>query len=165
MKLQRYLMKNWLKNLLFVLFSFLFLGFGMLLAEIFIRKKGNPLKDPNFLVESTTDTAFVITDTLSTITDDWSKDTITSLQAPQQTPEKETLKSNNDYLVIVGIFGKKSNANREVQKLKDLGYKNAYSFPKSSLDVVSAGQFSQEEAQNIASSLKSKGYDTVVKHQ
>ena len=37
-------MKNWSQNLLFILFSFLFMGLGMLLADFYIKRNGNPFK-------------------------------------------------------------------------------------------------------------------------
>jgi cell division septation protein DedD len=163
-------MKNWLKNLLFVLFSFIFLGLGILVAEIFIREKGNPLKDPNFLASTPdTDTLSVTNITTLDSTQGWVNDTIDlSEPLPQNTESKQVITNSiekKDYLVITGMYGQKANANREVQKLKDYGYSEAHSFRKSSMDAVSAGYFGKEEAENIASELKNKGFQAIVKHQ
>ncbi|MEA5459301.1 SPOR domain-containing protein [Arcicella sp. LKC2W] len=162
-------MKNWLKNLLFVLFSFIFLGLGMLVAEIFIREKGNPLKDPNFLAQTPVDTVTITNITALDSTQGWVNDTIDlSAPTPQSTETKPvTTKSNKEkeYLVITGMFGQKANANREIKKLKDLGYADAYIFSKSSMNAVSAGHFEKEEAQNVAQTLKNKGFQAIVKHE
>jgi ribosomal protein L7/L12 len=162
-------MKNWLKNLLFVLFSFIFLGLGMLVAEIFIRKNGNPLKDPNFLAEAPADTVNITNITSIDSTQGWVNDTIDlSSTTTQNSENKEVTKkidTKKEYLVITGMFGQKANANREIQKLKGLGYDEAYSFLKSSMNAVSAGHFSKDEAQNIASELKKKGFQTIIKHE
>jgi cell division septation protein DedD len=163
-------MKNWLKNLLFVLFSFVFLGVGMVVAEFFIREKGNPLKDPNFLVDNSTDTTAMITKSTVDSTDGWEADSTLTLAKPLLESQKEDFVENKktirgDYQVIIGIFGERSNANREVKKLKAMGYNDAYSFSKLSMDVVSAGLFQKSEAEKIASELKDKGFDAIVKHQ
>lgn len=162
-------MKNWLKNLLFVLFSFIFLGLGMLVAEVFIREKGNPLKDPNFLAQTPTDTVSITNITTLDSTQGWVNDTIDlSEPIPQSTENKQLSNNSNDdkeYLVITGMFGQKGNANREIEKLKELGYSEAYSFRKSSMNAVSAGHFEKEEAQNVAKTLKNKGFQAIVKHE
>jgi hypothetical protein len=163
-------MKNWLKNLLFVLFSFVFLGVGMVVAEFFIREKGNPLKDPNFLVDTPTDTTAVITKNTLDSTDGWEADSSLTLVKPLLETKKESfvekkIPQRGDYQVIIGIFGERSNANREVKKLKAMGYNDAFSFSKLSMDVVSAGLFQKSEAEKVASNLKEKGFDAIVKHQ
>jgi cell division septation protein DedD len=163
-------MKNWLKNILFVLFSFVFLGVGMVVAEFFIREKGNPLKDPNFLVDTPADTTAVVTKNTTDSTDGWESDSSLTLAKPLLETKKESFVENRktqhgDYQVIIGIFGERSNANREVKKLKAMGYDEAYSFSKLSMDVVSAGLFQKSEAEKIASELKDKGFDAIVKHQ
>jgi cell division septation protein DedD len=163
-------MKNWLKNLLFVIFSFAFLGVGMIVAEIFIREKGNPLKDPNFLADAPMVDSTNISPSLPIdSTQGWMGDTIeVKDEYLKKEPKKEafidTPKSNGDYDVVIGIFGERSNANRQVKKLKELGYNNAYSFSKLSMDVVSAGQFEKEDAQKIAEDLKDKGFEAIAKH-
>ena len=170
-------MKNWLKNLLFVMFSFVFLGVGMLVANIFIREKGNPLKDPNFLAETPADSTTLIASLPVDSTDGWLGDTV---QVPEQTvkiPTSETKvesikesftdtpKHSGDYDVVIGIFGERSNANKQVKKLKDSGYNDAYSYSKSSMDVVSAGRFDKSEAQKIASDLNDKGFEAIIKRR
>jgi SPOR domain len=163
-------MKNWLKNLLFVLFSFVFLGVGMVVAEFFIREKGNPLKDPNFLADIPADTTAVIVKNTVDSTEGWEVDSSSTLTKPIIEPKKESFVENKkpqrgDYQVIIGIFGERSNANREVKKLKAMGYEDAYSFSKLSMDVVSAGLFEKSEAEMVASELKNKGFDAIVKRQ
>jgi cell division septation protein DedD len=163
-------MKNWLKNLLFVLFSFVFLGVGMVVAEFFIREKGNPLKDPNFLADIPADTTVITRNITPDSTEGWESDSIITIGKPLPEPKKEEVVENKkpqrgDYHVIIGIFGERSNANREVKKLKAMGYSEAHSYPKSSMDVVSAGLFQKSEAETIASELKDKGFDAIVKHQ
>jgi cell division septation protein DedD len=170
-------MKNWLKNLLFVIFSFVFLGFGMLVANIFIREKGNPLKDPNFLAEVSMDSTTLIPSLPADSTDGWLGDTVqvpepmVEVKKPEvkKEPIKEsftdTTKPSGDYDVVIGIFGERSNANRQIKKLKDFGYNDAYSYSKSSMNVVSAGQFDKNEAQKIASDLNDKGFDAIVKRR
>jgi cell division septation protein DedD len=170
-------MKNWLKNLLFVIFSFVFLGVGMLVANIFIHEKGNPLKDPNFLVENPADSTTITSSLPVDSTDGWLGDTIQVPELIVKTPKSEiksepikesftdTPKHSGDYDVVIGIFGEHSNANRQVKKLKDFGYDNAYSYSKSSMNVVSAGQFDKNEAQKIASDLNDKGFDAIVKRR
>jgi cell division septation protein DedD len=178
-------MKNWLKNLLFVIFSFVFLGVGMLIANIFIKEKGNPLKDPNFLAETPVVDSTTLKSSLPVdSTDGWLGDTI---QVPEPVvkvpspnisiaeaevkiePKKESFvsesKHSGDYDVVIGIFGERSNANKQVKRLKDFGYENAYSYSKLSMDVVSAGQFDKNEAQKIASDLDDKGFDAIVKRR
>jgi hypothetical protein len=177
-------MKNWLKNLLFVIFSFVFLGVGMLVANIFIKEKGNPLKDPNFLVDIPTDSTKLNASLPIDSTDGWIGDTV---QVPEPVvnipssnssipeakvkiePKKESFvsepKRSGDYDVVIGIFGERSNANRQVKKLKEFGYNDAYSYSKLSMDVVSAGQFAKNEAQKIASDLNGKGFDAIVKRR
>ena len=164
-------MKNWIKNLLFVLFSFVFLGIGIFVAQLFIHEKGNPLKDPNFLADATVDSTSAPNSLPIDSTEIWTNDTV-QLNKPV-TKKKETekeifdteIKSTGDYLIIIGIFGKRSNANREVKKLRAMGYTSAYLFSKLSMDMVSAGQFKKKEAEKIALILKSKGYKTVVKRR
>ena len=173
-------MKNWLKNLLFVLFSFVFLGVGILIANIFIKEKGNPLKDPNFLADTPLDSTMIKSSLSVDSTDGWIGDTVqvsepvvkiplTTVKTPETSTEiKPTIeepKESGDYDVVIGIFGERSNANKQVKKLKDLGYNYAYSYSKLSMDVVSAGQFDKNEAQNIASNLKDKGFDAIVKRR
>jgi cell division septation protein DedD len=167
-------MKNWLKNLLFVLFSFVFLGVGMVVAEFFIREKGNPLKDPNFLADIPADTTVKITSNTTDSNNGWEMDSSQVIAKPLIEEKKEQQKESivqekkhqrGDYHVIIGIFGERSNANREVKKLKALGYSEAHTYPKSSMDVVSAGLFQKSEAESIASELKDKGFDAIVKHQ
>ena len=170
-------MKNWLKNLLFVLFSFVFLGVGILVANIFIKEKGNPLKDPNFLAETPVDSTTLVASLPVDSTDGWLGDTV---QVPEPVvkvpepiakiePEKESFvaeqKHSGDYDVVIGIFRERSNANKQVKKLKKFGYDDAYSYSKLSMNVVSAGQFAKNEAQKIASDLNSKGFDAVVKRR
>jgi cell division septation protein DedD len=170
-------MKNWLKNLLFVLFSFVFLGVGMLVANLFIHEKGNPLKDPNFLAENPIDSTTITSSLPVDSTDGWLGDTVQVPEPIVKSPKSEiklepikdsftdTPKHSGDYDVVIGIFGERSNANKQIKKLKDFGYDNAYSFMKSSMDVVSAGQFNKSEAQKIASDLNDKGFDAIVKRR
>ena len=163
-------MKNWLKNLLFVLFSFVFLGVGMVVAEFFIREKGNPLKDPNFLVDTPPDTTFVAKNIIPDSTQGWGTDSLITVAKPLSETKRESFvegksPQQGDYQVIIGIFGERSNANREVKKLKAMGYNQAFSFSKLSMDVVCAGLFNKAEADRISSELKNKGFDTVIKHQ
>ena len=148
-------MKNWLKNLLFVLFSFVFLGVGVFVAQLFIHEKGNPLKDPNFLADSSVDSIEVTASLPVDSTDGWLGDTVQVSEPDTEIEIKKDLltkepKSSGDYEVIIGIFGEKSNADKQVQKLKELGYNNAHHFSKSSMYVVSAGQFMKAEAEKIA---------------
>ncbi len=163
-------MKNWLKNLLFVLFSFVFLGVGMVVAEFFIREKGNPLKDPNFLADVPTDTTATIIKSTADSTDGWEVDSSNLPARPLLETKKENFIQNKnhqrgDYQVIIGIFGERSNANREVKKLIAMGYNDAYSFSRLRMNVVSAGSFQKSEAEKVASELKNKGFDVIVKHQ
>ena len=163
-------MKNWLKNLLFVLFSFVFLGVGMVVAEFFIRKNGNPLKDPNFLADTPPDTTFIAKNIVPDSTEGWGTDSSVTtakplLETKRESFEEEKKSQQGDYQVIIGIFGERSNANREVKKLKALGYNDAFSFSKLSMDVVCAGLFSKTEAERISSELKDKGFDAIIKHQ
>lgn len=163
-------MKNWLKNLLFVLFSFIFLGVGMVVAEFFIREKGNPLKDPNFLADTPPDTIIITHNIPADSTNGWEADSILATQKPVVEPKKEVFveeskTKSGDYQVIIGIFGEPSNANREIKKLKSLGYLTAFSFSKRSMDVVCAGLFDKLEAEKVAFDLKNKGFDAIVKHQ
>jgi hypothetical protein len=69
-------MKNWLKNLLFVLFSFVFLGIGIFVAQLFINEKGNPLNDPNFLAHTPVDSTPVSNSLLVDSTQNWMNDTV-----------------------------------------------------------------------------------------
>jgi cell division septation protein DedD len=163
-------MKNWLKNLLFVLFSFVFLGVGMVVAEFFIREKGNPLKDPNFLAETPADTTVIISNITIDSTEGWEADSVIAIEKPLPEPKKEIRveekkPQSGDYQVIIGIFGERSNANREVKKLKALGYSEARTYAKSSMDVVSAGLFDKSGAEQVASELKNKGFDAIIKKQ
>jgi cell division septation protein DedD len=163
-------MKNWLKNLLFVVFSFAFLGVGMIVAEIFIRQKGNPLKDPNFLVDAPVDSISMNPSLPIDSTDGWMGDTVeVKDEYIKKEPKKDSFaasaKPSGDYDVVIGIFGEESNANKQVKKLKDLGYNHAYSFSKLSMNVVSAGQFDKNEAQKIVSDLNDKGFDAIVKRR
>ena len=177
-------MKNWLKNLLFVIFSFVFLGVGMLVANIFIKEKGNPLKDPNFLADISTDSTTLNASLPIDSTDGWIGDTVqvpepvvkipsTNIIIPEPNvkidSKKESFvsepKHSGDYDVVIGIFGERSNANRQVKKLKDFGYNEAYSYSKLSMDVVSAGKFEKSEAQKIASDLNDKGFDAIIKRR
>jgi SPOR domain len=163
-------MKNWLKNLLFVLFSFIFLGVGMVVAEFFIREKGNPLKDPNFLADTPPDTTVTAHNITADSTNGWEADSVLATQKPLIEPKKEVFTEESktksvDYQVIIGIFGEHANADREIKKLKSLGYPDAFSFSKRSMDVVCAGLYDKFEAEKVASDLKNKGFDAIVKHQ
>jgi hypothetical protein len=163
-------MKNWLKNLLFVIFSFVFLGVGMLVANIFIREKGNPLKDPNFLADPPADTtsSFPIDSTQG-----WMGDTVRvdekyikkEVFTEQAKSSNAKMSASGDYDVIIGIFGEKVNAERQINKLKELGYEKAYSFAKASMNVVSAGKYSENEAKEIKSKLENQGFDTILKRR
>ena len=160
-------MKNWLKNLLFVLFSFIFLGVGMVVAEFFIREKGNPLKDPNFLAETMPDTTVVAKNIVSDSTDGWQTDSVITIAKPSLETKKESIVAERklqmgDYQVIIGIFSERSNAKREVEKLKTLGYHDAFSISKLSKSVVSAGLYQKSKAEMVASELKNKGFDAGV---
>ncbi len=163
-------MKNWLKNLLFVLFSFVFLGVGIVVAEFFIREKGNPLKDPNFLVDYPADTTMITKNIVPDSTEGWETDSVNIIAKPLLETTRENFvekkkPQRGDYQVIIGIFGERSNANQEVKKLKAMGYNEAFSFSKLSMNVVSAGLYQKSEAEKIASELKNKGFDAIVKHQ
>lgn len=163
-------MKNWLKDLLFVIFSFVFLGVGILVASIFISKKGNPLKDPNFLVDNSIDSSPPTAPLPIDSTDGWLVDTVQVTEPlTKKQPVKESFiespKQLSDYDVVIGIFGEHSNASRQLKKLKDLGFGNAYSYSKSSMNIVSAGQFTKIEAQRIASNLHQKGFSAIVKRK
>ena len=168
-------MKNWLKNLLFVLFSFVFLGVGMLIANVLIHQKGNPLKDPNFLSDISVDSASTMDSSSANSTGDWLKDTVQvsrpiikapKIESKETLPKGSILKDSpkiENYDVIVGMFGNRSNANKQIRKLKDLGFDYAYIYPKASMNVVSAGKFGKGEAEKIASNLNIKGFDTIVR--
>lgn len=170
-------MKNWLKNLLFVIFSFVFLGVGMLIADIFIDKKGNPLKDPNFLADAPTDSTNLPNPLTIDSTNVWTGDTVEVLHSTADVPQSEiktktfggsshdTPQNSGEYDVVIGIFGEHSNANRQVEKLKEFGYSAAYSYLKLSMNAVSAGRFSRSEAKKVASDLNNKGFDTIVKRR
>lgn len=180
MNLSRSLMKNWFKNLLFVLFSFVFLGLGVLIAELLIREKGNPLKDPDFLADSPIDTNTLDTTTILPSIDStqyWKKSSTIALPPPTQKLQKTAYKKPKNvriitkpnhkkaYLVITGMFRQKANMSREIKKLKAMGYTDAYSFSRLSLNAVSAGHFEKAEAQKVVASLKRKGFQAIVKHQ
>ncbi len=163
-------MKNWLKNLLFVLFSFVFLGVGMVVAEFFIREKGNPLKDPNFLGDIPTDTIIVAKNIVPDSTHGWEVDSMNTIAKPLLETKRESIveekkMQKGDYQVIIGIFGERANANRALKKLKSMGYEGAYSFSKNSMDVVCAGLYQKSEAEKVASELKNKGFDAIVKYK
>ena len=163
-------MKNWLKNLLFVIFSFLFLGVGMVVAEFFIREKGNPLKDPNFLADTPPDTTVLMIPLNADSTQGWETDSVPKAIKSEPILKKENFAEANpsksgDYQVIIGIFGERSNANREVKRLKYLGYKDSFSYSKLSMNVVCAGVYDKSEAEKISEELQAKGFDTVIKHQ
>lgn len=163
-------MKNWLKNLLFVLFSFVFSGVGMVVAEFFIREKGNPLKDPNFLLDTPTDTIVIVKNIVPDSTEAWETDSVKIITKPLLETKRENIVrekkiQTGDYQVIIGIFSELSNANREVKKLKSMGYDDASSFSKLSRHVVSAGLYQKSEAEKIASELKNRGFDVIIKHQ
>lgn len=167
-------MKNWLKNLLFVLFSFVFLGVGMLIANILIQQKGNPLKDPNFLAETAVDSMSTIASLPIDSTDGWLGDTIQVPELIVEIPKSEVNKQQllaqheenlGEYDVVIGMFEERSNANKQIRKLKEFGFDNAYSYSKSSMNVVSAGKFEKLEAQKIASNLNNKGFEAIVKHR
>ena len=163
-------MKNWLKNFLFVLFSFVFLGVGMVVAEFLIREKGNPLKDPNFLADTLPDTKVIAKNIVPDSTEGWEIDSVITIAKPLAETKKEKFSEEkkiqkSDYQVITGIYGERSNANREVKKLKTLGYNDAFIFSKLSKDVVSAGLYQKSEAETVASELKNKGFHAIVKHQ
>jgi hypothetical protein len=149
----------------------------MLVANIFIHEKGNPLKDPNFLAEVSVDTTILNPSLPVDSTDGWLGDTV---QVPEPIvkiqkseikvePIKESFtdlpKHSGDYDVVIGIFGERLNANKQIKKLKSFGYENAYSYAKSSMDVVSAGQFDKSEAQKIALDLNNKGFDAIIKRR
>lgn len=143
---------------------------GMVVAEFFIRKNGNPLKDPNFLADASSDTMVIAKNIVPDSTEGWGTDSINVITKPLSETKKESFveekkSQTGDYQVIIGIFGERSNANREVKRLKAMGYNDAFSFSKLSMDVVCAGLFSETEAEKISSKLKSKGFDAVVKHQ
>ena len=163
-------MKNWLKNLLFVIFSFAFLGAGMVVAEVFIREKGNPLKDPNFLAEPPPDTtsSFPVDSTQG-----WMGDTVKIDDKYIKKDElKEQANSSNtkmnttgEYDVVIGIYGERANADRQIKKLRELGYSSAYSYSKASMNVVSAGQYSEEEAKQIKSKLENQDFEANLKRR
>lgn len=52
-------MKNWSQNLLFILFSFLFMGLGMLLADFYIKRNGNPFKQDRSVAAAISDDLYV----------------------------------------------------------------------------------------------------------
>lgn len=170
-------MRNWLKNLLFVLFSFVFLGVGILIANILIHEKGNPLKDPNFLADASTDSTTLISLSPVDSTEGWVGDSVPIIEPSINTstpklitvPVKESSSDNDkrskNYDVVIGIFKERSNAKRQVEKLREIGYNNAYIYTNLSMIVVSAGQFDKTHAQKIASDLNKKGFDAIVKRK
>lgn len=176
-------MKNWSQNLLFILFSFLFMGLGMLLADFYIQRNGNPFKQQTSYVASPADALGAnnnaypsVSNTSNTLEED-----TTSLQsavsesetAPVAAPvekakepikevqEEEAGNDGNTY-VVTGVFGKEANAKAMISKLKNLGYSHAFGFPRKKLTAVTAGAFSEKEARKIKSRLESKGLDAVV---
>lgn len=146
------------------------MGVGMVVAEFFIREKGNPLKNPNFLTDTPPDTVRVAKNIVPDSTEGWETDSVVTpvkpvIKTEEQSIDPQSKPQPGDYQVITGIFSERTNANREVQRLKSLGYSGAFSFSKLSKNVVSAGLYQSLEAKRVASELKNKGFDVIIKHQ
>ena len=126
---------------------------------------------PNFLVDTPTDTTIIAKNIVPDSTEGWETDSVATITKPSTEAKRnsgsitQTKHQHGDYQVIIGIFSKKINANREVEKLKALGYHDAFSFSKLSKNVVSAGLYQKLEAEKTASELKNKGFDVIIKHQ
>lgn len=160
-------MKNWLKNLLFVVFSFVFLGVGILIANILIHERGNPLRDPDFLTDNSVNSTTLppLDSTAGRLGDTIQVPELVAKKPPTPQSFTESPKQEKDYDVVVGIFGQRSNADKHLKKLKNLGFDNAYSYSKSSKNVVSAGQFAKIKAQRVALDLHDKGFETILKRR
>jgi len=174
-------MKNWSQNLLFILFSFLFMGLGMLLADFYIQRNGNPFKQQTNYLASPADALGANDNAYPAVSNTSLDEDTTSLQsavseneaAPVATPvekikepakeiqEEQGGDDGNTY-VVTGVFGKEANAKAMISKLKNLGYSHAFGFPRKKLTAVTAGAFSEKEARKVKSRLESKGLDAVV---
>lgn len=69
------------------------------------------------------------------------------------------------YVVVAGTFGFRENAEREVSKMKNLGFDHAYSFRAANPKYysVSAGKYrTQIEAKNVAKSLEDKDFPVMI---
>lgn len=58
-----------------------------------------------------------------------------------------------DHEVLFGILGEHSNVGKQLKKIKGSDFTNAFSYSKSSKNIVSAGQFAKTEAERIASNF------------
>lgn len=75
-------------------------------------------------------------------------------------------KSSGKYMVIAGTFKQKSNAQKQLQKLKDLGYTSASveGFDKGTFAVLLVDRFDDKaKAQRLVSDLKAEGVSSYVK--
>lgn len=169
-------MKNWQKNLLFVLFSFLFSAIGIVFAKLYIRKNGNPLKQSDVIIVANTDTLGSVQSSIDTTTN-WQQPSNTTNPTPLPALEQNTSASiesaptssfeasQGQYLVIVGRFKQTNNANNALAQLKSLGYTNAFPFKKAGLINISAGHFSKSEAQSIIEKLSTNNINAVISHE
>lgn len=171
-------MKDTLKKpVSFISFVLGFLLLGVLLAIAFIHLLGNPFKPSKediAIAEDAIDSTLEIPPVVAApLPETFKKEAKTEIKeektkepSSRRTVNKEsTSKSSGNILVITGSFGDAANAQNEVRYLKKSGFMTAFSFPSSnkSLISVSAGSFSESEAQIVSEKLRKLGKQVIVR--
>jgi cell division septation protein DedD len=156
-------MKKQFANLLII--AMVSLPLGMLFSYLYIQQYGNPLRPP--ILQNIGAMATDSTDVEDISLNPNEPSTKKSVQpsALNSSPAAPDASVADEYLVITGVFKSQENADKEIKRLKGLGYKTAYSYPSPSnpkLKIVCAGKFADSKARNAAKSLKDKGVEAFI---
>lgn len=156
-------MKNWSQNLLFILFSFLFMGLGMLLADFYIKRNGNPFKQQqneslSLQAENpyTTDSSGVLGDSST------SPLTASGANAPSTLEEATNMAASKTETPA----SQKSSRDSDVtstesteRKVKEVSHEEAEESGRSGSTYVVTGVFGKEaNAKAMIKKLKNFGY-------
>ncbi len=156
-------MKKQFANLLII--AMVSLPLGMLFSYLYIQQYGNPLRPPILQNIGAMSTDSTDVEDISLNPNEPSTKKSVQPNAVNPSPVAPDAGVSEEYLVITGVFKSQENADKEIKRLKGLGYQTAYSYPSPSnpkLKIVCAGKFADSKARNAAKSLKDKGVEAFI---
>jgi cell division septation protein DedD len=156
-------MKKQFANLLII--AMVSLPLGVISSYFYIQQYGNPLRPPILQNIGAMATDSTDIEDISLNPNEPSTKKTVQPSAVNLSPIEPVTTVADEYLVITGVFKSQENADKEIKRLKGMGYKTAYSYPSPSnpkLKIVCAGKFADSKARNAAKSLKDKGVDAFV---
>jgi cell division septation protein DedD len=135
-------MKKQFANLLII--AIVSLPLGMVFSYFYIQQYGNPLRPPILqnIGAIATDSTDVEDISLNPNEPSTKKSVQPNTVNPSPVEPEATVA--DEYLVITGVFKSQENADKEIKRLKSMGYKTAYSYTSPSnpkLKIVCAGKF------------------------